>query len=166
MSRSLAVWAAVMALVPLSAAAQDAGTQRPDGSVEYDILADPVRAAAQECARDPGEDGEIVICGQRDETQEYLSPIPRPTQSDRRIIPGMTDPPCWVNGGRPPSCVRFGWVPPPVLMIDLDALPEPLTDEQAADIYRIPAEQDEASPGSGVAVGERVPIDLAQTPER
>ena len=157
MSRSLVALALSTLLVPAGVAAQDA-------AAEYQPLPDPATEAADpECEQ--GEDGEIVVCGFVDETENYMSPIPRETASDRIIIPGLTDPPCWVTGGGPPSCVRFGWVPPPALIIDVTAFPEPLSAADAADVYAVaPEENPDTQASDRPAVGERVPIDLSENP--
>ena len=55
-------------------------------------------------------------------------------------------------------CVMgLGWVPPPVLMVDVTKFPEPLSPEDAALVFRAPA--DEEAPPRRVT-GERVPIPL------
>ena len=64
-----------------------------------------------------------------------------PVASDRVILPGLNDPPCWVvpTGG---VCIRGGWKPPPVVLIDLDQFPDALTAEEAAGVFAV-AEDEE-----------------------
>jgi hypothetical protein len=54
-------------------------------------------------------------------------------------------------------CVKFGQVPPPALMIDLAALPEPLAPEDAALVFRAP-EEAAGEPASRVPFGQRIPV--------
>ena len=113
---------------------------------------------AERCEETVRADGTIVVCRELPETERYLSPIPRAVRSDRRIITGLTDPPCWVtNPG--PGCIRMGWAPEPVLMVDLAAIPEPLDENEAA---RVTGERGAAAPPAEPGVGRRVPIDISQ----
>lgn len=103
------------------------------------------------------EDGAIVVCRELPESERYLSPLPRPVQSDRRHVPGLTDPPCWVTQGESLGCMRLGYVPPYPPLIDLTAFPEPLSEEEAAKVSAV-AKGDE--PEREPRIGQRVPIDL------
>ena len=118
---------------------------------------DPVPLVEPElCDEDIREDGAIVVCRELPDTERYLSPLPRPVQSDRRHVPGLTDPPCWMRGLGPPSCIRMGSVPPYPPLIDTTAFPEPLSEEEAAAVSAIESDRDEAE-----LTGKRVPIDLS-----
>ncbi|MWV28731.1 hypothetical protein [Aurantiacibacter rhizosphaerae] len=108
------------------------------------------------CEEDIREDGAIVVCRELPETERYLSPLPRPVQSDRRHVPGLTDPPCWVLGLGPPSCIRVGSVPPYPPLVDTTAFPEPLSEEEAAAVSAI-----EADAPAAELTGKRVPIDIS-----
>jgi len=94
--------------------------------------------APQDCARDEFQPDTIVVCGENsaEETREHMSVLPRPVASDRVIQPGLNDPPCWVvpTGS---VCIRGGWAPPPVVLIDLDQFPDALTPEKAAQVYAV-----------------------------
>ncbi|WAT17300.1 hypothetical protein OZN62_10220 [Aurantiacibacter sp. MUD11] len=113
---------------------------------------------AEPCEEDIREDGAIVVCRELPDSERYMSPLPKPVESDRPIIPGLTDPPCWVEN-RGGACFRFGYVPPYPPVVDLSVLPEPLTEEEAAAVSRV-AEKDE--PDSQPVTGRRVPIDLTE----
>ena len=110
------------------------------------------------CEEEVREDGTIVVCRELPESERYMSPLPRPVQSDRRHVPGLTDPPCWMRGLGPPSCIRVGYVPPYPPLIDVSAFPEPLSAEEAAAVSAVPTEVDETTR----VTGRRVPIDLSE----
>ena len=89
-----------------------------------------VRAPEADCGEASSPGGDIVVCGRRDETEEYRSVVRRPVQSDRRVIEGLTDNSC-ASG-----CVRMGWAPEPALMVDMTAFPNELDDQTAAAVGR------------------------------
>lgn len=100
----------------------------------------------EDCAPDAMQPDVIVVCRDiteaEEQTREAMSVLPKPVQSDRRVFYGIADPPCWISnpGG---ACIRGGWAPPPIYLIDLDAIPEALSEEEAALVYRyedLPAE--------------------------
>ncbi|RPF71308.1 hypothetical protein [Aurantiacibacter spongiae] len=154
-------------VVPWPSLAQELGEH--DAPVYGPVLPDPpitgdgplpiTGAAADACDPDAVQaDGTIVVCAPKDETELYMSPLPKPVKSDRRIIPGLTDPPCWVtNPG--PFCIRFGSVPPYPPIIDMTAFPEPLSEEDAARVFAAPGEG--GAPSVPRVTGERQPIDLS-----
>lgn len=161
MSRQLALFFASLALGPaplLPASAQDSygpGDFESDGSND-----DPVPLTeAQPCEGEVREDGAIVVCRELLDSERYMSPLPRPVQSGRRHVPGLTDPPCWVTQGESLGCIRMGRVPPYPPLIDLTAFPEPLSEEEAAKVSAV-AEGEE--PEREARIGQRVPIDLAE----
>jgi hypothetical protein len=81
-------------------------------------------------------------------------------ESDRIIIPGLTDPPCWVTNPAAVgtlACIRFGYVPEPAIMVDLTAFPESLSEADAALVTAIEGEA-RARP----ITGERVAIDISE----
>jgi len=97
-----------------------------------------------DCEGDEFQRDTIVVCGEAGaaaETREHMSVLPLPVASDRVILPGLNDPPCWVvpTGG---VCIRGGWKPPPVVLIDLDQFPDALTAEEAAGVFAV-AEDEE-----------------------
>lgn len=157
MSRRLALFFA-----PLTICAP-AGAQQVYGPSDFESEADsdePVPLVeAKPCEEEVREDGAIVVCRELDEAERYLSPLPRQVQSDRRHIPGLTDPPCWVTQGESLACMRVGYVPPYPPLIDVSAFPEPLSEEEAAAVSAVEAGD---TPTSPVPSGERVPIDLSE----
>ncbi len=141
-----------------NAAAQDAYGPADEIDIDEDT---PLPASASEpCDTEVQEDGVILVCRELTDSERYMSPLPRPTRSDRAIIPGMTDPPCWVTNPAAvgtPSCIRFGYAPEPALMIDVTAFPEPLSDEEAALVSEV-----EPVPDADGVQGRRIPIDLSE----
>lgn len=117
-------------------------------------------AEAEPCEAQEQEDGVIIVCRELPDSERYRSPLPRPVQSDRRVIPGLTDPPCWVQpreGGG--VCIRVGWAPEPAIMVDLTIYPEKLTEEEAEHVSAVVGEETRERPR---LTGERVPIDLSE----
>lgn len=127
-----------------------------DPASEPDPDADVPLVEAEPCEEEIREDGAIVVCRELPDSERYMSPLPKPVESDRTVIPGLTDPPCWVQprGG---VCVRFGSVPEYPPIIDLSAFPEPLSEEEAAAVSAVEPET-QAEP----LTGERIPIDLSE----
>ncbi len=158
MSRQSAVIFA--ALLSMSASVFPASAQAvygpTDPSAEFDTDEPVPLLEPERCEEEVREDGAIVVCRELPEAERYMSPLPRPVQSDRRHVPGLTDPPCWVLGLGPPSCMRVGSVPPYPPLIDTTAFPEPLSEEEAAAVSGIVNERPNAE-----LTGERVPIDLS-----
>ncbi len=158
MSRNLAILIAGFVLLPASAGAQDVygpSLETDGGNIDAPLT----EVRANPCETEAQEDGVILVCRELEDQERYRSPIPRETQSDRVIIPGLTDPPCWVtNPGSvgTTNCVRFGWAPEPAIMVDLSAFPEPLSSAEAAQVTEVEEEPNRERP----ATGERVRIDL------
>lgn len=99
-------------------------------------LATATRPPSDDCPQDALMQDVIVVCaeGEADATERVMSPLPRPVASDRRVIREIETPPCWVER-RSSVCIRGGYAPPPVVLIDLDAIPEALSDEDAAQVF-------------------------------
>lgn len=158
MSRRLAFFLPAL----LSATGLQAQEQSPPayGPSDFASEADPAAPnpliEQEPCEEEVREDGVIVVCRELDEQERYLSPLPRPVQSDRPIIPGLTDPPCWVvpRGG---ICARFGSVPEYPPLVDLSIYPEPLSEEDAALVTAVEPEERAAT-----LTGQRVAIDLSE----
>ncbi len=155
MSRILAVGVLFSTTLASSAIAQD--TYGPVDAVDVERDTPLPLVEEQPCETETQEDGVILVCRELTDSERYLSPLPKPVESDRAIIPGLNDPPCWVTGA--PNCIRFGWVPEPAIMVDVTAFPEPLTTEEAA---RVSAIESEAAT-TGPPLGERVRIELDET---
>lgn len=160
MSRQIAVFFApgLMAILPFAAVnAQEVYGPTDFASESNSEDAVPL-VEPEPCEEEVREDGAIVVCRELPESERYMSPLPRPVQSDRRHVPGLTDPPCWVSNPGP-GCIRFGSVPPYPPLIEMTAFPEPLSAQEAAAVSAVPAE-DYSEPER--RVGERVPIDLSE----
>lgn len=158
MSRRLALFfPALLASDPLFAQETDRATYGPaDPARETDPATDNPLIEAEPCEQDIREDGVIVVCRELPDSERYMSPLPRPVESDRTVIPGLTEPPCWVEprGG---VCIRIGSVPEYPPIIDLSAFPEPLSEEDAAAVRTIEAKEEPEA-----LSGRRVPIDLSE----
>ena len=129
----------------------------PANEIEVDEDAPLPLTESEPCETEVQEEGVILVCGELPDSERYLSPLPKPTELDRVIMPGLNDPPCWVtNPG--PGCIRFGYAPEPVIMIDVTAFPKPLSEEEAALVSEIEGAPDPDRPANG----ERVPIDLTE----
>jgi hypothetical protein len=98
---------------------------------------------------------EIVVCAQRDKVPDQRLPSP----TDRAYAAGERPPDPipqapYVLGlpecGVEVTCHRVGRAPPPIYIIDLKAIPEGLTAEEAALVSRAvePASSAEASPAA------------------
>ena len=155
LSRQLVLFFATAALASGAQAQQTYGPADPARRADDD---EPVPLVEPEtCKEEVREDGAIVVCRELTDSQRFMSPLPRPVQSDRRHVPGLTDPPCWKLGLGPPSCIRMGSVPPYPPLIDTTAFPEPLTAAEAAAVSAVPGEEE----GETRVTGERIPIDLS-----
>jgi hypothetical protein len=83
--------------------------------------------------------GEIVVCHEDEGEFEVESSIDEAIREGRPVSDGIPRAP-YVLGlpecGVEVECHRLGRTPEPRLMIDLSALPHPLTPEEAAHVYR------------------------------
>lgn len=86
-----------------------------------------------------GKPGEIVVCATDPDAYRVESPTEQAIRTGAPVadrVPRAPDvfgiPPC--KGQT--VCVKGGWVPPQVHLIDLSAIPVPLTEEEAAMVYR------------------------------
>ena len=168
MSRRWAALGGAVTLFAIPAAAQDTGASRYYGPFDLsETESDPedgeLRKQAKPCDTEPTEDGVILVCRELEEEERYRDPLPAPVASDRVIISGIETPPCWVqprNDGMVNVCVRMGWAPEPVLMVDVTQFPEKLSDAHLAAIVVANAIVDDA--GTAQATGQRVPIDISE----
>lgn len=119
------------------AAAQQA--YGPADVEETDGTAPETMLEARPCEEERRDDGTIVVCRELEEGERYMSPVPRPVDGNRglRLPPDVsTLPPCIHN---PPLQICMSGMGPrsrPVPMVDLTAIPEPLTDAEAALVFR------------------------------
>jgi hypothetical protein len=163
-------WCAALALVaawPAEAGAQERATVGAEEALENarDVYYPPDEQSVSACAQneqegraETAEGNVIVVCrrlGPANELQTRELPRPRMDQTADGA-PRAPD-----VFGLPPCesymvCVKFGQVAPPVLMIDLAALPEPLAPEDAALVFRAPEEEQAAA--APRITGRRVPI--------
>lgn len=160
MSRIMAALFAALCASGSAAHAQQAyGPAADVAGEEKEDAPDPL-TASQPCETQAQEDGVILVCRELTDDERYRSPIPREVQSDRIIIPGLTDPPCWVTNPEAVgtlACMRFGYAPEPAIMVDLTVFPEPLAEADAA---LVTAAEGEAR--ARPITGERVAIDISE----
>jgi len=126
------------------AAAQDAQAAPEPRSAE-DFIA---RAREVYTVREPGPEpcpeataAEIIVCKPyaEDDSQRLPSPTERARAAGDKPPDPIPDAPYVL--GLPECkvevvCHRMGRAPPPIYIIDLEAIPEPLTPEQAARVFR------------------------------
>lgn len=98
---------------------------------------------ATPCENEVQEDGTILVCRELEDPERYMSVLPREVEVHINQLDGLRDPPCWITGAWP--CGRIGGAPPPIYLIDLDAIPEALTDVEAAQVRRAPGDQSAGS---------------------
>ncbi len=85
------------------------------------------------------DDGTILVCRERVQSERYMSPLPPPIDGDRGLLipPDVsTLPPC-VHAPPLSFCPKLGRPPPPLPMVDTTAFPEPLSAEDAARVSRV-----------------------------
>ena len=109
-----------------------------------------------------GEEGDVIIvCRQlapeyQYQTRDGPAPQMNRTAGGAPRAPDLTTIPSCIPG-QGLVCMKFGYVPPPVLMVDVTKFPEPLPPEVAAKVFRAPPEDEPPAPK---LTGERVPIPL------
>ena len=154
MSRLLAALIYAAPLFSVSAAAQEVYGPADEPEIDEDTPL-PLTESVP-CETEVQEEDVILVCRELTDSERYMSPLPTPTQSDRIIMPGLNDPPCWVtNPGV--GCIRFGYAPEPAIMVDVTAFPEPLSEDEAALVSEIEDAPDRDRP----IPGRRIPIDLS-----
>jgi hypothetical protein len=83
--------------------------------------------------------GEIVVCAPASDEFRVTSPTDDAIATGEAVFDGLPRAPDVF--GLPPCsayvfCSKVGRVPPPVYLIDLEAIPEPLTPEEARHVFR------------------------------
>ena len=146
MPRTAAAFAAalVAVLVAHDAHAQDAAKTE----AEHVPTAEDLIEVAREAYRPPGlrqrcpegASGEIVVCAPVDnDSFRVSSPTDDAIAAGEAVsdgvarAPALAPPPC---NPRSPGCIKFGQPPPMPPMVDYDAIPVPLTPEEAARVFR------------------------------
>jgi len=140
MSRSRAALFFLAVTAHHAARAQDAAGDAIDARVramiEQQKEAYGVPSRKPRCA--PGAPGEIVVCA-RDDSRFRAAPTsevdPNSAQALADGVPRAPDFSKGCHGGET-GCVSFGWAPPPMYIIDLDAIPEPAPGSDADRIAR------------------------------
>lgn len=144
--RGQAAMLAIAALgVPATARAQSAEPAEP-GSAEQYIEAARQAYAVHEPEPEPepcaqATEAEIVVCGRREKVPDQRLPSPTDRARARDELPRDPVPRAPEVFGLPPCksqsvCMKVGRTPPPIYIIDLSKIPEPLAPEDAARVFR------------------------------
>jgi len=143
MSGKTVAFAAIL-LAGLCAApvrAQD-GAPSPTAEEMVDVAREAYRTPGLRGTCPQGEPGEIVVCAPDPDEYRVESPTDRAIRTGERprdTIPRAPNtfgiPPCEEMGG----CIKMGATPEPPLIIDLEAIPHPLSPDEAAHVRRIEA---------------------------
>ncbi|VVT04505.1 exported hypothetical protein [Erythrobacter sp. EC-HK427] len=125
------VASSVAAVWPMAGSAQEADAQATHNQPR-------ITAREEEaCGQNFTDANVITVCGRRDQTEEYRSPIPRPVDPQIRILPGFEPPPC--ENHLLSFCGRFGGGNSrPAEVVDFSRLPEALPDEVAERVTAAP----------------------------
>ena len=111
----------------------------PSDEEETDGSAPTSMLEARPCEEEVRDDGTIIVCRELEDQERYMSPLPRPVDGNRGIFvpPDIsTLPPCVHNPPWQFCASGLGPRTQPVPMVDLSAIPEPLSDEEAAQVFR------------------------------
>lgn len=153
MSRNMAALLLV-ALAPLPLAAQDAAPVTAE-----DLIADArqqwttIQPDVTVCAEPEANDDVIVVCRQTVDPGRYTFERPpeltvsadvRDTAGGAPRAPDFSES-CLHTRGRA-NCNMGGYVPPPAIIVDFDALPETPAGSDAARLYGGPTDADEIKP--------------------
>ncbi len=120
--------------------AQDEAPPPPTAEQMIETARETYRPAGTRRACPEGAPGEIVVCAPDPEKYRVESPTEaairtgeRPRDSIPRAPNTFGIPPCEEMGG----CIKMGGTPEPPLIIDLAALPHPLSPEDAAQVREV-----------------------------
>jgi hypothetical protein len=136
--------AIVLTGLAASAAAQS-GPPPSDGRTAEQMIETAREAySVDEPAPDPcpqSSSAEIVVCRQLDRVPDQRLPSPTERANAAGEAPPDPVPRAPDVFGIPPCssyqmCTRVGRTPPPIYIIDLSKIPEPLTPEEAAHVFR------------------------------
>ena len=139
MARSAVAFVVIAALGTAPADAQDESPSDATAEAMIETARETYRPPGVGPRCPPGAPGEIVVCAPDPERYRVSSPIEDSIAADQPVPDGLPRapnvfgiPPCEEMGG----CIKFGAPPPPTPLIDLEALPHPLTPEEAAYVFR------------------------------
>jgi hypothetical protein len=134
---------AAAALGGTPAAGQDEAPAPPTAEAMIETAREAYRPPGLMERCTPGADGEIVVCAPDPERYRVSSSIEDAIAADQPVPDGLPRapnvfgiPPCEEMG----VCMKIGSAPEPPLIIDLAALPHPLTPEEAANVFRADGE--------------------------
>jgi hypothetical protein len=137
----------------MPAAAQDRAPSA--AATAEDLIADArrqwsaIEPEVAACADAGGNDDVIVVCRETVDPDRFL--VDAPTRADSRVTGSGAprapdfDESCLHTRGRS-NCMMGGYVPPPAIMVDFDALPETPAGSDAARLYGGPTDADEIKP--------------------
>ena len=128
----------LLAALPAGVRAEQAADPRAEELIERAREVWRVPPEDDPCAREAAE-GEIVVCAVRDTARYRVAPSSVVDPSSRASLrDGMPRAPQLDRGSckGQPGCITGGWAPPPLHLIDLDAIPEPPPGSDADKVAR------------------------------
>jgi hypothetical protein len=139
----------VMLAIGLSGVAAPAWAQSSDLPVDSRSAEEYIDTAREAYSVDEPEPdpcpqsttAEIVVCRQLDRVPDQRLPSPTDRANAAGEMPPDPVPRAPDVFGIPPcssyqACIKIGRAPPPIYIIDLSKIPEPLTPEEAAHVFR------------------------------
>lgn len=137
-SASLLAAALAASFAAPPAFAQDAGDE-PTAEEMIEVAREAYRPPGLTRKCQPGKPGEIVVCATDPDAYRVESSTDQAIRTGQPVFDGIPRAPDVF--GIPPCesqsvCMKGGWVPPQVHLIDLSAIPVPLTEEEAAMVFR------------------------------
>lgn len=130
MSRNAAAFWSVLLLCAVSypdiARAQDEVDARVEDMIARQKEAFSMPSVRERCPQ--GAPGEIVVCAQDDSQFRAMGTSDLDPKSDAALNDGLPRAPDFSGGPCDPKhvgCITGGWAPPPIYIIDLEAIPEP-----------------------------------------
>lgn len=117
--------------------AQDEADAAPTAEAMIETAREAYRPPGLRRSCPAGAAGEIVVCAPDPDEYRVTSPVEDAIANDEAADDGVPRAPD-VSGLAPcdDSCIRMGPMPRQVHLIDLSAIPEPLTQEEAARVFR------------------------------
>lgn len=137
MSRMTLVLFPALLAAPLAARAQDGEAARIEQLIEQQKQMFGVPSRRPRC--EVGSGNEIVVCAQDESRFRALSTAEEDPESDAALNDGLPRAPDFSGGPCNPKhvgCITGGWAPPPIYLIDLEAIPEPPPGSDADKIAR------------------------------
>ncbi len=139
MARSAVAFALIAAAFGAAPAdAQDEATADATAEAMIETARETYRPPGLGRRCPPGRPGEIVVCATEPDVYRVESPTAEAIRNGEPVhdvprAPQLAAPPC---DAKNVGCFKFGAPPPMPPLIDFAAIPEPLTPEEAARVFR------------------------------